>query len=72
VEEIGVRKLGVKNKLFQVRDGGCVDEQMRRQDGYILVIKGAIIIVRAAGEVVSFVGCARLVDKFEIEFSHFQ
>jgi hypothetical protein len=72
MEEIRVHKLGIQNKLFQVRDSGCVDEQMRWQDGDILVIEGAIVIIRVAGEVVGFVGRARLVDKFKIKFSHFR
>jgi hypothetical protein len=71
MEEIGIRKLGVKNELFQVGNSGGVDEQMRGEDGYILVVKGAIVIIRAVGEVVGFVGRARLVDEFKIEFSHF-
>jgi hypothetical protein len=45
---------------------------MGRQDGYILVIEGTIVIIRSAGEVVGFVGSAQLVDEFEIKFRHFQ
>jgi hypothetical protein len=70
VEEIRARKLSIQNKLFQVRDSGCVDEQMRGQDGYILIIEGAVVIIRAVREVVSFVGHARLVDKLKVELSH--
>jgi hypothetical protein len=72
VEEIRMRKLGIENKLFQVRDSGCVNEQMRQQNGDILIIKGAIVVIRAAGEVVSFISGARLIDKLEVEFSHFR
>jgi hypothetical protein len=44
---------------------------MRQQDGDILIIERPIIIIRAAGEVVGFVGGARLIDKFEVKFSQF-
>jgi hypothetical protein len=48
-----------------------VDEQVRGQDGYILVIEGAIVVIWAVGEVVSFVGYARFVNEFKVELSHF-
>jgi hypothetical protein len=69
VEEIGIRKLGIQNEVFQVGDSRCVDEQMRWQDGDILIIKGPVIIIRAAGQVVSFIGGTRLIDEFEVELS---
>jgi hypothetical protein len=37
----------------------------------ILIIKGTIVIVRAAGEMVSLIGGAGLVHKFKVEFGHF-
>jgi hypothetical protein len=70
VEKIGVCKLCVKDKLFQVRDSGCVDKQVRWEDSDILVVEGAIIIVWVAGEVVSLIGGAGLVDEFKVKFSH--
>jgi hypothetical protein len=36
VEEIRMCELGINNKLFEVGDSGCMDKQMRRQNGDIL------------------------------------
>jgi hypothetical protein len=72
VEKVGVRQLGVENELFKVRDSGGMDEQVWGQNSNILVVKGAVIIVRAAREVVCLIGGSRLIDKLKIEFRHFQ
>jgi hypothetical protein len=69
-EEIGMRLLGVEDELFEIRDGSGMNEQVRGQDGDILIIQGAIIIIRVAWEVVRFIWGARLIDKLEIEFRH--
>jgi hypothetical protein len=29
VEKLRVRKLGIEDELFKVRDGGCMDKQVR-------------------------------------------
>jgi hypothetical protein len=70
VEKDGFGELGIKDQLFNVRDGASMDKQVWGEDSDDLVIEGAIIVIRAAGEVVSFVHDTRLVHKFEVEFSH--
>jgi hypothetical protein len=72
VEEFRVRKLSIEDKLFQVRDSGGMDKQMRGQDSDILVVERAVIVVRAVWEVVRLVSGPRLIDKFKIEFCHFR
>jgi hypothetical protein len=42
------------------------------QDSDVLIIKGAIIVVGAVREVVSFIGSTGLIDKFKVEFGHLQ
>jgi hypothetical protein len=69
VEESGISELGIKDKLFEVGNSGGVDKQMQWQDSDILIIKGAVIIIRVPREVVGFIGGTWLVDKFEVEFS---
>jgi hypothetical protein len=72
VEEVGVHELGIKNKLLKVGDGRHVDKQVGRKDGNILIIKGAIVIVGVAGEVVGFIGGTRFVDEFKVKFRQLQ
>jgi hypothetical protein len=72
MEEVGVRKLGIQDKLFEIRDGRGVDKQMGWQDSDILVIEGAIVVVRVARQVIGLIGGAGLVDKFKVELSHFR
>jgi hypothetical protein len=72
VKKFRVRQLGVEDQLFQVRDGGRVDKQVRGQNCDILVVKGAIIIVGAAREVIRLVGGPRLIDKLKVKFRHFR
>jgi hypothetical protein len=47
-----------------------MDEQLGQENRDILIIQGAIIVIWSAGEVVSLIGGARLIDKFEVEFGH--
>jgi hypothetical protein len=70
LEENGMCELGVKDQLFQVRDNGCMDEQMRQQDSDVLIIEGPIVIIGMAGEVIGLIGRARFIDEFEVKFSH--
>jgi hypothetical protein len=47
-----------------------MDEQVGWQDSDILIIKGTIIIVGVAGEMVSLISGAGLVDEFKVELGH--
>jgi hypothetical protein len=72
VEEFRVCKLGIEDKLFQVRNSGRMDKQMRGQNSDILVVEGAVVVVRAAREMIRLISGPRFIDKLKIEFHHFQ
>jgi hypothetical protein len=72
LEKIRVSELGIEDEVLQVGDSGSMDKQVGWQNSDILIVEGPVIVVRAAREVVSFIGSTRLVHKFKVKFSHFR
>ena len=63
-KEVKVQKLCIEDTLFQGRERDCSRKHTVREDQHILIVIFALVIVWAAGEVISFIVFSGFVDEF--------